>query len=84
MRNYLMKEELVAGAHGFEGRYPFLDPKVVQEYLWLTSELKNSEYKRPVADFLRMHHFPNAWKRKIGFSVGATVAGRTPMSERRH
>ena len=30
-----MKEELVAGVHGIEGRYPFLDPKVVQEYLWL-------------------------------------------------
>ena len=68
-RNYLMKEELVAGSHGVEGRYPFLDPKVVQEYLWLTPELKNSEYKRPVADYLRSHAFPNAWKRKIGFNV---------------
>eukprot|EP00966_Prymnesium_polylepis_P156149 3607659-Prymnesium_polylepis.2 len=27
-RAYLMKEELTAGAHGVEGRYPFLDPKV--------------------------------------------------------
>lgn len=35
-RNYLMKEELVAGAHGVEGRYPFLDPNVVQE-LWVTT-----------------------------------------------
>ena len=34
-RSFLMKEELVAGVHGIEGRYPFLDPKVVQEYLWL-------------------------------------------------
>ena len=110
-RNYLMKEELIAGAHGVEGRshphssnlattsqptwppppmiatispapvvslfcshrcatgYPFLNPKVVQEYLWLTPELKNSEYKRPVADYLRASGFPNAWKAKIGFSV---------------
>jgi hypothetical protein len=30
-RDYLMKEELVAGAHGIETRYPFLDPRVVQE-----------------------------------------------------
>ncbi|CAE8601256.1 unnamed protein product, partial [Polarella glacialis] len=29
-RDYLMKEELVAGAHGIEGRYPFLDRAVVQ------------------------------------------------------
>ena len=68
-RNYFMKEELVTGAHGIEGRYPFLDPKVVQEYLWLTPELKNSEYKRPVADYLRAHGFPNAWRQKIGFNV---------------
>ena len=68
-RNYLMKEELVAGAHGVEGRYPFLDPKVVQEYLWLSADVKNSEYKRPVADYLRAFGFPNAWKQKIGFNV---------------
>merc|ERR1712060_996761 len=40
-RDYLMKEELVAGVHGMEGRYPFLDRRTVQEYLWLTSDLKN-------------------------------------------
>eukprot|EP00965_Chrysotila_dentata_P231560 6198434-Pleurochrysis_carterae.AAC.2 len=70
-RAYLMKEEMTAGAHGVEGRYPFLDPQVVQEYLWLSAELKNSEYKRPVADFLRSvaPHFPNAWKEKQGFSA---------------
>ena len=50
-RAFLMKEELVSGAHGIEGRYPFLDPKVVQEFLWLKPELKNAEYKKPVADF---------------------------------
>ncbi|CAE7211915.1 unnamed protein product, partial [Symbiodinium sp. CCMP2456] len=30
-RDYLMKEELVAGVHGVEARYPFLDRMVVQE-----------------------------------------------------
>lgn len=67
-RAYLMKEELVGGAHGIESRYPFLDPYVVQENLWLTHTLKNSEYKRPVADFLRKHSFPNMWGRKAGFN----------------
>jgi hypothetical protein len=44
-RDYLMKEELVAGTHGVEGRYPFLDTQVVQEYLWLKDEVKNTKYK---------------------------------------
>ena len=34
-RDYLMKEEVVAGSHGLEARYPFLDRQVVQEFLWL-------------------------------------------------
>ena len=37
-----MKEEHVAGAHGIEARYPFLDAAVVQEYLWLTAAAKNA------------------------------------------
>ena len=57
-RDYLAKEELVAGTHGVEARYPFLDPAVVQEYLWLTADLKNSLYKRPITDFLRRYRYP--------------------------
>ena len=86
-RAFLMKEELVSGAHGIEGRYPFLDPKVVQEFLWLKPELKNAEYKKPVADFLRAHRVPTAWGRKIGFTAGrdtdatalAAGAAREPL-----
>lgn len=63
-----MKEELTGGAHGIETRYPFLDPRVVQEYLWLSRDLKNSEYKKPVADFLRRYNFPNLWGAKRGFA----------------
>ena len=37
-RDYLHKEEHVAGAHGVEARYPFLDPRVVQEYIWLAPD----------------------------------------------
>ena len=68
-RANLMREELTAGAHGVEGRYPFLDTEVVQEYLWLSQDIKNSEYKRPVADFIRKHSYPNAYHFKSGFTV---------------
>ena len=40
----------------------------------LTSS-KNSEYKKPVADYLRGGAFPNHWKAKIGFTpLGQPVA----------
>lgn len=73
-RAFLMKEELTAGVHGAEGRYPFLDPKVVQEYLWLKHTVKNAEYKKPVADMLRAAHFPNDWGTKMGFGLGGEKA----------
>ena len=41
---YLNKEEYVAGAYGIETRYPFLDTDLVQEFLWLSAELKNNKY----------------------------------------
>ncbi len=44
MRNYIMKEEIIGGAHGIETRYPFLDKEVVQEFFWLSHSLKNMEY----------------------------------------
>lgn len=53
-----MKEELIAGTHGVEGRYPFLDKEVVQEYLWLSIETKNSVYKRPLVDMFEKWEFP--------------------------
>lgn len=72
-RAYLMKEELTGGAWGIEARYPFLDPHVVQEYLYLDHTLKNSEYKKPVADFLRRKAFPNMWGAKTGFTADANM-----------
>ena len=39
-----MKDEIISGMYGIEGRYPFLDFQVVQEFLWLTPDVKNSEY----------------------------------------
>ncbi|CAD7952714.1 unnamed protein product [Amoebophrya sp. A25] len=60
MRDYLMKDEIIAGFHGIEGRYPFLDFEVVQEFLWLTPEVKNSQYKSVLARYLQKHHYPVA------------------------
>ena len=68
-RAYLAKEEYVAGAHGVESRYPFLDPRLVQEFLWLTPELKNRAYKAPLEDYLRVHEYPFSPNTKIGFNI---------------
>jgi len=63
--------EFATGTYGMEARYPLLDTRVVQEYLWLTSDVKNSEYKRPMADFMRRHEYPfDSAAPKQGFRVG--------------
>ena len=41
-----------------ETRYPFLDKKVVQEYLNLTPELKNKFHKSPITNFLITNKYP--------------------------
>jgi len=71
-RAYLMKEEYVSGAHGIEGRYPFLDTQVVQEFLWLSPELKNSNYKSVLHDYLKENNYPFDEKQKVGFNCGFT------------
>ena len=45
-QNYLMKEEHICGRHGIEARYPYLDRQVVQEFLWLSANLKNKAYNK--------------------------------------
>jgi asparagine synthetase B (glutamine-hydrolysing) len=69
--NYLGKEEYVAGSHSVETRYPFLDEAVVQEFLWLTPELKNKHYKAPIYEYLKRFDFPVAKDIKIGLGVRA-------------
>lgn len=66
-RSYLLKEEFVLGRHGIEGRYPYLDRQVVQEFLWLKAELKNAAYKAPLATFLERHGYPFEKGVKRGF-----------------
>lgn len=68
-RAYLTKEEYVAGAFGIETRYPFLDRDVVQEFLWLTPELKNRNYKAPLYEYLARNDYPFDVGKKTGFLV---------------
>ena len=67
---YLNKEEYVAGHFGIETRYPFLDRDLVQEFLWLTHDLKNSKYKSVLDEYLSVNNFPFA-NEKRGFHVTA-------------
>ncbi len=67
--SYLGKEEYVAGSHSIESRYPFLDQQVVQEFLWLTPELKNKHYKAPLYEYLKLNNFPNVYDKKVGLTL---------------
>lgn len=78
MRNYLMKEETLAGAYGMETRYPFLDREVVQEFLALSASVKSSAYKRPILDLFQQHAYPFRAGEKLPFVFLHTLsAGRT-------
>ena len=66
---FLVKEEYIAGAFGLETRYPFLDKDVVQEFLWLDSDLKNKYYKSVLHNYLSNNNFPFEKDVKRGFSV---------------
>ena len=67
MDAYLTKEEYVGGAYGIETRYPFLDKYVVQEFLSLEKDLKNSYYKSVLYDYLQEERFPFRANQKLGF-----------------
>ena len=67
MESYIAKEEYVGGSYGIEVRYPFLDKKVVQEFLWLDVKLKNSVYKSPLDYYLVNNNYPYNKGQKLGF-----------------
>ena len=69
MQSYLSKEEYVCGCYGIEARYPFLDKKVVQEFLLLSASLKNKNYKAPIHYYFKKTNFPFEAGRKTGFSI---------------
>ena len=64
----IMKEEIICGSWGIESRYPFLDKKVVQEFLWLNPELKNKNYKAPLHYFMQKNKYPFKPDSKVGFN----------------
>lgn len=66
-RSYLFKEEYILGRHGLEGRYPYLDKFLVQEFLWLTPKLKNLTYKAPLAALFQSSGYPFEPLKKRGF-----------------
>lgn len=65
--SYLKKEEYVAGAFGIEARYPFLDRHLVQEFLWLSADLKNQRYKSALSYYLETNGYPALFGKKLGF-----------------
>lgn len=65
-RVFLGAIERIAGLHGIETRYPFLDRGVVQTFISMTPKLKMKEYKGPIAKRLRQFGFPYH-DRKQGF-----------------
>jgi asparagine synthetase B (glutamine-hydrolysing) len=67
--SYLMKEEHVAGSYGIEARYPFLDKRVVQEFISLDVNLKNNKYKSAIREYLETTFFPYREDEKRGFLV---------------
>lgn len=67
LESYIAKEEYVGGSFGIEVRYPFLDKNVIQEYLWLSQDLKNSSYKAPLEYIFSQTNFPYEKENKRGF-----------------
>ena len=67
MVSYLAKEEYIAGSYGIETRYPYLDKYVVQEFLYLSSTLKNSKYKSVLYNYLKKNNYSFCENEKIGF-----------------
>lgn len=66
-REYLNELEEIAELYGIEVRYPFLDIDLVQEFLWLTPELKNKNYKAPLFEYLTRNNVPFEKEIKRGF-----------------
>jgi len=65
---YLNELEDIAKLYEIEVRYPFLDINLVQEFLWLTPELKNKHYKAPLREYLIKNNVPFNENTKKGFN----------------
>jgi asparagine synthetase B (glutamine-hydrolysing) len=72
-KSYMAKEEHISGLHGIEGRYPFIDKQLVQEFLWLKPELKNLKYKSIIDEYLKRNNYPYDEGKKIGFNAAKNL-----------
>ena len=66
--SYIGMNECVAGAYGIEGRFPFFDRALVQEFLRLKPNLKNAEEKAPIINFFKEHNYPYTMSKR-GFNI---------------
>lgn len=66
-RSYLLKDEMISGMFGIEGRYPFLDHILCQEFISLSSKVKNQQYKNVISSFLENENYPFQDGAKSGF-----------------
>ena len=64
---FLYGSERICSHNSIEGRYPLLDKKAVQEFLFLAPEKKGTPHKGPIANRLKELEFP-IFKKKYGFS----------------
>jgi asparagine synthetase B (glutamine-hydrolysing) len=64
-RKLIDMQQYVSLSFGIETRNPFLDKKLTQEWLWLSTSLKNKENKGPIKNFLR----------KRGIAISRAIAG---------
>ncbi len=71
--SYINKEECVGGSWAIETRFPYLDHQFVQEFLWLTPELKNRNYKAPLYEYMTRERFPFEHNVKRGFSMSNSL-----------
>jgi len=65
---YVAEIEDIAELYGIEVRYPFLDIELVQEFLWLSAELKNRNYKATIHEYLTRNNVPFNQGVKKGFN----------------
>lgn len=73
-KSYMAKEENISGLHGIEGRYPFIDRELVQEFLWLKPELKNKKYKSIIDEYMSRLNYPFSKGVKIGFNAAKNLS----------
>lgn len=64
---YLKETEDIAKIYGIMVHYPYLDIDLVQEFLWLTPELKNKYYKAPLREYFTINNIPFEENVKRGF-----------------